>query len=97
MEHTFPTEEQQRAFDADMERRTMLAKGEMETKVVNCEVTKYTVTAEVQFSVQSTSITQAYRVFTKWMADAFNASFAESEHPIIAPAYYKGVSVKEEK
>jgi hypothetical protein len=59
----------------------------------------YTVKAEVEFSVRGTSITMAYKLFEKWMVSAFEASFKGDigTKPVIAPSYYRGVSVVEER
>lgn len=53
----------------------------------------YTVTAEVVFSITATSITQAYKLFHKWMEDAFNNSFEGVDKPIIVPSSFEGFSV----
>lgn len=57
------------------------------------ELKTFTVTAQVDFSVTATSITGAYKEFTRWMAKAFNDSFTETEQPIAVPCYYEGVAI----
>lgn len=57
------------------------------------ELKTFTVTAQVDFTVTATSITSAYKEFTRWMAKAFNDSFTETDELIAVPSYYEGVAI----
>jgi hypothetical protein len=57
---------------------------------------QYTVTAEVTFSITATSIPMAYKLFTDWMAHAFNNSFEGVDKPIIVPSSFEGMAIVRE-
>jgi hypothetical protein len=58
---------------------------------------KYTIKAEVEFAIEATSIQAAYKLFERYMVNAFESAHANGvDHPPIYPCGFEGLAVTRE-
>lgn len=54
---------------------------------------KFTVKAEVNFTIRANTLVGAYRDFEKFIAKLFNDAYNATKDPDIVPAGYNGISI----